>query len=103
MSVLVNFAMFPTDKGGSVSEDVSKVIALIRDSGVNYQLTPMSTVVETETMEEAMDLLNKAYQILEKEHERIYATITIDARKGEMGRMTSKIASVESKIGNVSK
>ncbi len=103
MSVLVNFAMFPTDKGGGVSESVSKVIKLIRESGVNYQLTPMATIIETETMEEAMNLLNKAHLLLEKEHERIYTAITIDSRKGEMGRMDSKIAAVEAKIGKVQK
>ncbi len=103
MSVLVNFAMFPTDKGGGVSDAVSKVIGLIRESGIAYQLTSMSTTIETETMQEAMNLINKAHLVLEKEHDRIYTTITIDARKGEMGRMDSKIAAVEAKIGTVQK
>jgi uncharacterized protein YqgV (UPF0045/DUF77 family) len=33
MSVLLEFAMFPTDKGTSVSAYVSKVIDMIRFSG----------------------------------------------------------------------
>ncbi len=36
MSVLFEFAMFPTDKGESVSKYVSKVIKMIDKSDVNY-------------------------------------------------------------------
>jgi uncharacterized protein (TIGR00106 family) len=101
MSVLLNFAMFPTDKGGSVSEYVSKVIELIRDSGVNYRLNPMGTTIETESMQEALELVNGAHQILEPFADRIYTTINIDFRKGTSGRMGAKIDSIESKIGKV--
>jgi uncharacterized protein (TIGR00106 family) len=101
MSVLVNFAMFPTDKGTSKSESVSKVLEFIRESGVSYKLNPMATTIETATMEEALDVINGAYKVLEPDHERVYTTITIDARKGPMGKMTSKIESVENKIGKV--
>ena len=101
MSVLVNFAMFPTDAGVSKSTPVSKVIDFIKNSGVSYQFGPMGTTIETATMPEALDIINKAYEVLEKDHERIYTTITIDARKGEVGRMKAKIASVENKIGKI--
>ena len=46
MSVLVEFAMFPTDKGESVSEYVSRVVKMFKESDVNYQLTPMGSVFE---------------------------------------------------------
>ena len=39
MSVLLEFAMFPTDKGDSVSKYVSKVIDMIKNSGLDYKLT----------------------------------------------------------------
>ncbi len=103
MSVLVNFAMFPTDAGVSKSVPVSKVIDFIKNSGVSYTFGAMGTTIETNTMPEALEIINKAYQILEKDHERIYTTVTIDSRKGEMGRMTNKINAVESKIGKVNK
>jgi uncharacterized protein (TIGR00106 family) len=103
MSVLLNFAMFPTDKGSSVSDYVAKVIAFLRDSGVNYKLNPMGTSIETETMEEALKVVSDAYKILEPHADRIYTTINIDVRKGSGGRMSAKIDSVESKIGKVNK
>ncbi|MGM0377009.1 MAG: MTH1187 family thiamine-binding protein [Bacteroidota bacterium] len=101
MSVLLNFAMFPTDKGESVSEYVGKVIQYVRESGVSYRLNPMGTTIETETMEEALEIVNQAYKILEPYAGRIYSTLNIDARKGPLGRMEGKISSVEGKIGEV--
>lgn len=103
MSVLLNFAMFPTDKGGSVSQYVSKVIEFIRNLGVSYKLNPMGTTIETESMEEALDIVNGAHRILEPFAERIYTSVNIDFRKGPAGRMGTKIDSVESKIGKVNK
>ena len=53
MSVLMNFAMFPTDKGSSVSPYVSKITALIRSKGYKSQLSSMGTIVETDTLPQA--------------------------------------------------
>lgn len=101
MSVLLEFAMFPTDKGGSVSAYVSKVIDMIRSSGAAYRLTPMGTIVETETMEAALEIVRQAYEVLEPVSERIYCSAKFDIRKGTKNRMDAKIASIEAKIGEV--
>ncbi len=98
MSVVTNFAMFPTDKGDSVSHYVTKIIKHIRRSGYTNQLTAMGTLIETETLPEALDLINEAYKILEEDCERVYVTVNIDIRKGNLGRMDSKIRSVEDKL-----
>ncbi len=102
MSVLLEFAMFPTSKeGSSSSSSVSKIIDMIRESGVSYKLTSMGTIIETETMPEALDVVNKAYEVLEPSSDRVYSTLTIDIRKGKTDRMNQKIESIESKIGKV--
>lgn len=98
MSVLMEFAMFPTDKGESVSEYVSRIIKNLKESGLAYRLTPMGTIVEFETLEEALDLLNRSYRQLEKDCNRVYSTIKLDIRKGQSGRMEKKVRSVEEKI-----
>lgn len=101
MSVLVEFAMFPTDKGESVSEHVSKIIEMIRDSGLSYKLSPMGTTFETETFEEATTVLNRAYSILEPYCSRVYSSVKFDIRKDKGNRLKQKIESIESKIGKV--
>ncbi len=103
MSVMLNFAMFPTDKGGSVSEYVSKVIKHIDQSGVEYKLNPMGTTIETATMKEALSIVQQSYDILDEYSDRVYCAITIDARKGKSGRLKGKIQSIESRIGEVKK
>jgi uncharacterized protein (TIGR00106 family) len=102
MSTILNFAMFPTDKGdkGS-SEYVSKVLKMIDESGVSYRLNPMGTSIETETLEEALEIVNRAYKVLEPYANRVYSAITIDIRKGRTNGLEQKIESIEQKIGKV--
>lgn len=97
----MEFAMFPTDRGISVSKYVSKIIDMIKNSGVDYQLTPMGTIIETNTMDEALEIIKKSYQILENSSDRIYSSIKFDVKKSPKGRMSQKIESIESKIGTV--
>ena len=98
MSVLLEFSMFPTSDdcrdGASVSAQVSKIIDAIDKSGVAYQLTPMGTVVETETMKEALSVIELAYEQLEC-CDRVYSSLKFDIRKNTKNRLKTKIASVE--------
>jgi len=103
MSVMLEFAMFPTDKGESVSAYVSRIIEVIRDSGTAYQLTPMGTVIEVEEMEDALKIVQLAYDQLADDCDRIYSSLKFDIRKGSVGRLEGKIASIEEKIGGVKK
>lgn len=103
MSVLLEFSIFPTDQGESVSAPVSQVIKLIRDSGINYQLTPMGTIIETENIEQALDLVKASSDRLQQlGAQRVYSSIKLDIRQGEMGRLTGKIRSVKDRIGEIS-
>ena len=103
MSVLLEFSMFPTDKGMSVSEEVSQVIKMISETGFSYKLTAMGTIVETDTMEEALSVVQKAHDILSENSERIYSSLKMDIRKNASSRLNGKIQSVENKIGEVDK
>lgn len=98
MSVLVEFSMFPTDKGESVSSYVTRIIKMIDESGVPYKLTSMGTVFETETIDEALELIKRAYQQLEPDCNRVFSVVKFDIRKGKSNRMVQKIESIESKL-----
>lgn len=93
--------MFPTSdecrEGSSVSKHVSKVIDAIDRSGVPYQLTPMGTVVEAQSMKEALSIIELAYEQLE-ECERVYSSLKFDIRKNTKNRLKTKIASVEKNL-----
>jgi len=99
MSALVEFSMFPTEQTQSKSAFVARVLDIVDKSGLNYQLTPMGTIIEGETVEEVLAVINQAYQELQKDCGRIYSSIKIDWRDGDVGRLNNKIASVEEKLG----
>lgn len=104
MSVLFQMSIFPTDKTESKSKEVSEVIRLIRDSGFTYQLTSMSTIVETNDISQAFSLVEKCYKRLEElGSKRVYITLNFDIRVGAKNRIDGKIISVEKHIGRVSK
>ncbi len=98
MSALVELAIFPTDQTESKSAFVARVIEVIRESGLPYQLTAMGTIIEAESLSEIFAVIEKAYEELEVDCNRIYSVIKIDYRKGPVGRLEKKVASVEEKL-----
>ena len=100
MSALVEFAMFPTDKGESVSAYVSRIMKIFDEKGIDYQLTPMGTIFECESVEEATGVIALAYSVLEPDCNRVYTNIKMDIRKGKSGRMKQKIASIRTHLEN---
>ncbi len=99
MSALVEFSMFPTEKTQSKSAFVARVLDIVDRSGLPYQLTPMGTIIEGETVAEVLEVINRAYEELQKDCGRVYSTIKIDWREGAIGRLNNKISSVEAKLG----
>ena len=98
MSVLMEFAIFPTDKGESVSPYVARVLEVVQKSGHPHQLTAMGTIVETERFEEATRLLEAAYRALAPDCRRVYLVAKFDVREGPTGRLEAKVRAVEEKV-----
>ena len=103
MSVLLEFSIFPLDQGESVGSQVSEVVKLIRKSGVDHQVTAMGTLIETDSIAQALALVKQAGELLQGEGcRRIYATLKLDIRDGGRGRLQSKTLSVTQHIGDIS-
>jgi len=97
MSVVMEFAIFPMDKGGHVSQYVRKVVEMIDALPCHSQLTPMGTIVECDTMNECLSVISKANSILEQDAERIYCTATFDNKQGKKNQMEHKIEVVRNR------
>jgi len=97
MSVIVEFSIFPLDKGESLSPYVARALKLIQDSGLPYELNPMGTCVEGD-WNDVMALVNRCFEALEKDCNRITLSLKADYRKGPAGRMKSKVVSVREKL-----
>jgi uncharacterized protein (TIGR00106 family) len=91
--------MFPTEQTQSKSTFVARVLDIVDKSGLEYQLTPMGTIIEGETVEEVLAVINTAYEESQKDCGRVYSSIKIDWREGPVGRLNKKISSVEAKLG----
>lgn len=98
MSVIIDFSIFPMDKGTkSLSPYVARAVTIVRDSGLPYQLGPMGTAIEGE-WEEVMQVIDKCYKELEPDSDRIYMNIKVDSRRDRTDGLKSKTASVTEKI-----
>jgi uncharacterized protein (TIGR00106 family) len=97
MSVIINFSIFPLDKGESLSSYVARAIKIINQSGLPYELTAMGTSIEGE-WSEVMDVVEKCFQALEKDCNRVYLALKADYRKGPAGRLKGKVESVKQKL-----
>ena len=96
--ILLEFSMSPMDKGESVSPYVSRSLDIISNSGVPYRLGPMGTCLEGE-WDEVMGVIKQCLDKMSSDCDRITCSIKIDYRKGKSGRLVSKMASVEAKLG----
>ncbi len=96
MSVIVDFAIFPMDKGESLSPYVARAIKIINESGLSHKLHPMGSCIEGE-WEEVMSVIDRCFQELKNDCNRINVNFKADYRKSGPGRMERKLASVEAK------
>ena len=92
--VLLEFSMSPLGKGESVGKYVARSLDIIDKSGVSYRLNPMGTVLEGE-WEQVFAVVQKCYERMKKDCNRISCTIKVDYRTGHSGRLQSKVASIE--------
>ncbi len=93
--VLIEFSMFPLDKGESLSPYVARILDVIDKSGVNYRLNPMGTVLEG-NYDEVMEVVRKCFNELEKDCTRISMVLKMDYRKTGESRLDTKIEKIES-------
>lgn len=97
MSVIIDFSIFPMDKGGqSLSSYVARALDIIDKSGLEYRLGPMGTAIEGE-WNEVMGVVDACYKALEPESDRIYINIKVDAKKGRTRGLAGKVDSVKEK------
>ena len=95
---LMELTMYPMGEGESLSSDVARLLKIIDESGLEYRLGAMGTVVEGE-WDDLTALLTRCFRELERDKSRIAAYVKFDYRKGMTGRLEGKIASVEAKAG----
>ncbi len=96
---VVQISCTPLGEGsGGLSKFVAGCLQLAKDSGLNYQLTPMGTILEGE--------LDEIFALVRKMHEspfndgaqRVSTLIKIDDRRDREHTMERKMRSVKEKL-----
>ena len=96
--VLLEFSMAPLEKGPSVGEYVARSLKIIDESGLDYRLHAMGTIIEGE-IDDCLAVLKKCLDAMATDCERITCTAKLDYRRGHAGRLKAKVTSVEEKLG----
>ena len=96
--MLVEFSIIPLDKGDSLSPYIAKIIDIVDNSGLEYSLNSMGTIVEGE-MDEVFELIKRCHLKMREESKRVITTIKIDDREGTKGAIKEKVNSIERLLG----
>lgn len=91
---LMEFSIVPLDKGPRYSKYVAGILDIVDESGLDYRLNPMGTVVEGE-WDKLIALIDTCFKSLESQSDRISLQVKFDHRKGVTGALDTKIASVK--------
>jgi uncharacterized protein (TIGR00106 family) len=96
--VLLEFSMSPLGQGESVGAYVARSLEFVEQSGLDYRLHAMGTILEGE-WDEVTEVVKQCYDAMRVDCPRISCSIKIDAREGASGRLASKVQSVERRLG----
>ena len=96
--VLMEFSMFPVGRGESLSPYVARILDIIDNSGLDYRLTAMGTIVEGET-DQVFGVMQRCLEALAADCDRVSCSAKLDYRKGTASRLDAKHRSVEEKVG----
>ena len=90
--------MSPLGKGESVGQYVARSLEIVDQSGLDYRLNPMGTVLEGD-WDDVFGVVKQCYERMRKDCNRISCAIKVDYRKGAEGRLSGKVMSVEKRLG----
>ncbi|MBS7651681.1 MAG: MTH1187 family thiamine-binding protein [Candidatus Bathyarchaeia archaeon] len=93
--VIVQFSTSPVGEGVGVSGYVAEALREVKNSGLRFQLTPMSTILEAENVEDALRVVMRAHEaIFRAGAKRVVTDIKIDDRRDKPRRMEDKVEKV---------
>ena len=96
--VLLEFSIAPLEKGESVGKFVARSLEIIDQSGLDYRLHAMGTIIEG-NIDEVLHVFKQCFEAMTADCERVTCSAKLDYRKGHSGRLAAKIESVEHHLG----
>ncbi len=97
MSCIVFVSITPLDKGESVSSYVVRAVETIAQSGLEYIVTPMGTIIEGKDWDEVMKVVGEAFKAVRAHSKRVSFVIKGDDREGRVNGLQRKVKSLQQK------
>jgi uncharacterized protein (TIGR00106 family) len=97
--MLAELSIIPIGRNTHSSAELAKVLKLVEESGLPYQLTPSSTCIEGE-WDEIMPLIRRCHDRARKGSSHVVTFIKLEEDDGERNKLTANVTSVEEKLGH---
>lgn len=95
--MLVDLSVTPLSGETKISEEIAKVVKIIEDSDLPYQLTPTGTVIEG-SWADVMAVVEKCHNKARENAPHVITTIKIEDELGAENKLTENISSVQEKM-----
>jgi len=97
--MIAEISVIPIGEGIDLASYVARIVKIIDESGLDYKLNAMGTVVEGDS-DRIFDLIKKCHNKMLETAQRVYTTVKIDERKDKNTKMIEhKVQAVEKEIG----
>jgi len=97
--MIAEISVIPIGEGVDLAGYVARVVKIIDESGLDYKLNAMGTVVEGDS-ERVFDLIKKCHNKMLEAAQRVYTTVKIDERRDKKIKMMEhKVGAVEKELG----
>jgi len=97
--MIAEISVIPIGEGVDLASYVAKVVKIIDESGLDYKLNAMGTVVEGDS-DRIFDLIKKCHNKMLELAQRVYTTVKIDDRKDKKTKLIEqKVQAVEKELG----
>ncbi len=96
--MMVEFSVVPVSQDGSVAKYIAEAVRVVDESGLDYRVTPMGTVIRGD-WDEVMAVVKAAHEKVRSMTDRVITKIYIDESKSDDPPFDEKVASVEKVIG----
>lgn len=96
--MLASFSVVPLGTGEGVKELIAEALKIVDQSGLSYKLGAMQTTIEGDA-DKVLEVIMSCHRRVLELSPRVLTHITLDERKGAVGRLEGKVADVEGVLG----
>jgi len=100
MTAIGELTIVPIRKG-SMSAEIAKAIEALEPFDIDYETTPMGTIIEAESASELFAAARAAHEAVDED--RVITTLTVDDNRTVTKRAADKVTAVEEQLGRPAK